>query len=77
MHSFVDGKCGMRAPQGRAQVQALASARLVLVRAPALALRPRSAKINKLANPLCVYIYIEIYGLYLYCDFELISIEID
>ena len=58
MHSFVDGKCGMRAPQGRAQVQALASARLVLARAPALALRPRSAKINKLANPFCVYIYI-------------------
>jgi hypothetical protein len=65
MHSFVDGKCGMRAPQGRAQVQALASARLVLVRAPALALRPRSAKINKLANPLCVYIYRDIWFIFI------------
>ena len=66
MHSFVDGKCGMRAPQGRAQVQALASARLVLARAPALALRPRSAKINKLANPFCdIYIYRDIWFIFI------------
>ena len=45
----------MRAPQGRAQVQALASARLVQARAPALALRPGSANV---CMHVCMYIYI-------------------